>query len=386
MDRAQQLLFGSFPRRVGTPSQFWVFNEAQFDLFANTVDGTRNAYSTVSKQTVGPDGSVESVISDKVLFDLDGDKSPFPDDAAADERAAMMRQDPDIAAEVLGEVCDEAQRLARASRDDGIPVVGVFSGFGLHIHQLYQPTPDPKVAMTTCAAKYIEELDLQTADWQVVGDIQRICRVPNVERATYRVEGSRGHHQTVLDGRPTGLHTVPLTREELLEVTPQMLLDLSEAPRAPSFGISERPQMPVWSEYRDGVSADADIPQQPVDERTVPFAEGSDMEGLLLGMIQMPCMVDRMMQPNPEHEVRLNAAVLFFNIGLRPAQVEELYAQMGWVDFDRETTRGHLEHIYQNGYSDMSCETIREKRLCTRPENPEDCRCFGWSGGQPEWT
>lgn len=380
MDRVQELLFGGFPRRVGTPAQHWVFNEAQFDLFTDTVEGTRNAYATVGRLPVTED---QTAYSDKVLFDLDGDKSLFPEDAADDRRVAMMRDDPALAESVLGEVCEEAQRLARTSADDGIPVVGVFSGFGIHVHQLYENTAEPTVPMTTCSAKYIEELDLQTADWKVVGQAERICRVPNMPRTTHET----GRHEKVLDGRHTGLWTVPLDGQDLRTITPMDLLSLSTEAR-PTEHLDlpdERPQMPVWEEYRDGVTKDTEVPQRPVDTRTVAL-DDEGLESILSDMLQMPCMVQRLTQPNPEHEVRMNCAVLLFNVGLNPQQVTDIYSRLGWVDFDRGTTRKHLESIYRSGYSDMSCQTLREKRLCVKTEEPKDCHCFGWSGGQPEWT
>lgn len=377
MDQAQELLFGEFPRRVGTPSQHWVHNAAQFDIFVDSVNHRRNAYCTVTWTDFA-----EGPVSDKVLFDFDGNKAALPDDAADDERVSIMRNDPEVAAEVLGEACDEARKLARASLDDGIPVVGVFSGFGIHVHQLYQPTEDPKVPMTTCAAKYIDELDLQTADWAVVGDVERICRIPNVERVTAEI----GEFNDVHDGHRTGLYTVPLNADELLNVTPGALLNLSTEPRVPDELCPEnRPQMPIWEDYREKTNAgEADRPQRPVDSRTVDVEEDG-LRDLLEELVQMPCMVERLLQPNPEHHVRMNSAVIMFNAGLNPQQVENIYAGLGWVDFDRQTTRKHLKSIYENGYSDMGCQTLREKRLCVRSDDPESCETFGWSGGSKEW-
>lgn len=382
MRPTQEVLFGAFPRRVGTPAQHWVFNEAQFDLFTDTVEGSRNSYATVG---VLPLTEAGDAVSDKVLFDLDGDKSAFTDDAADDRRVAQMRADPTMAAEVLAEVCEDAQRLARESRDDGIPVVGVFSGFGIHVHQLYQPTTDPSVAMTTVAKRYIEKADLGTADWAVVGQPERICRVPNMPRMTHRT----GRRDRIRDGTFTGLYTVPLTHDELVDVTPEWLLDVSQQPRelaADALSDQTRSQMPVWEEFRGDANEHADAPQRPVDTRTAPIESDADIEGLLEELISMPCMVQRLMQPNPEHEVRLNGAVLMFNCGLKPQHVLNIYSAIGWVDFSRETTRKHLRSIYRNGYSDMTCQTLRSKGLCVRADDPSDCPTYGWSDTDCGWT
>lgn len=386
MDTAQKELFGSFPRRVGTPSQHWIFNEAQFDLFADTVSGNRNAYATVGQLPITDDG-VPSCNS--VLFDLDspakgeGTWEIFEDEPPDDVVVSRMRSDDDLADEILGKICEEARELTHASLDDGIEVIGVFSGFGLHIHQLYAATGDPAIAMQTCAVRYIEELDLDTPDWAILGQPERICRVPNMERVTM----SLGDYGKVSDGRPCDIYQVPLTQEELLDVDPQMLIELSSSPRHPfdSGWTPRRPQMPIWEEYRDSATGSGNVLQRPVDERTVQLDDGVDE--ILEKLLQMPCMVQRIQQPNPEHRVRLNCAVLLFNVGLNPQQVTDLFGSLGWVDFDRQKTQSYLEGIWTNKYSDMSCQTIRDEGMCHSDiaDNPEQCHCYGWSGGQPEW-
>jgi hypothetical protein len=394
MDDVQAELFGEFPRRVGTPNQHWVFNEAQFDIFVDTIDGVRGAYTTLNHLPV-----FERLndVSDKVLFDFDtpakdeeegnGKRWDHPDiepNEPADTLAQRMRADRDLADDILGPVVEDAKKLARASADDGIPVLGVFSGFGIHVHQLYQTTEEPRVAMTSIASKYHDELNLQTMDWECVGQPEKLCRVPNVERASYR-EGDFGQR---VDGRPTGVYTIPLERPELRDLEVSDLLEWSRnATDTACFDLDfDRPQMPVWEDYRDerAVGDGAEQPQRPVDTRTQGFGD-TDMEWLLEQLIRMPCMVERLMQPNPEHKVRLNGAVMLFNVGLNPQQVETLFSELGWVDFDRKKTRKYLKQIYRRGYSDMNCESIRANRLCTRSDDPESCPCFGWSGGQPEW-
>jgi DNA primase large subunit len=99
----------------------------------------------------------------------------------------------------------------------------------------------------------------------------------------------------------------------------------------------------------------------------------------------MPCMVQRILQPNPEHEVRLNVAVMLFNVGMTPEDVTNIYGQLGWVDFDRNVTKNYLKDIYRSGYSDMSCRTLREEKLLCVQDDPSDCSCYGWSGGEVEW-
>lgn len=383
MDAVQQELFGSFPRRVGTPNQFWVFSEAQFDHFLDTVAGTRNAYATVSRLPIEGSGNrLYDVEADKVLYDFDGDKSALPDNLTPDESVALMRDDPDVADAVLGDAVVEARRLVERSAKDGVPTLGVFSGFGIHIHQLYQPTTEGvRTKMASTARRYIDTLDLTTADQAVVGDDQRICRIPNVQRCTN--PGPRG---TVEDGRPAGLWTIPLDAVDLQDMDVQWLLDRSTGEKGAAIPSTDsRPEMDVFTDYVDDLvrGEDGVVAARPIETRDDDTPD-EDVRTLLEELIRMPCMVERLDQPNPSHTVRVNGAVMLFNVGLTVQEVVHLFTRLNWTDMDRQTTEKHLRYIYKKGYSDQNCSTLRRKGLCVK-EDPVECRTYGWSGGQAEW-
>lgn len=393
MDSVQDLLFGQVPRRVGTPSQHWVWAPDQVDFFIESINGRRNAYATLGWW----DFDEEAMVSDKVLYDLDspaksddhedGDWSIFEGDAVAeppdDEVVAMMRDDPDLAEEILGPVCEDARKLARRSRNDNVPVVGVFSGFGLHVHQLWEPTYHPATAMSTTAFRYIDRLDLQTADREILGQPDRICRIPNCER----VAGSVRSANKIVDGRGCGLYTVPLSGAELAAVDPQWLLDESRGPRIIDPPESaQRTEMRVWEEFETGHEETAEIPPRPLDPDSTEFADDDDLRWLLERLLRMPCMVERLLDdPNPHHSIRVNATIMLLNVGLDPQTVFDIFRRVQWVDWDPDETRYQIKNIYENGYSDRSCWSLRADGFCTRSEDSEACPCYGWSGGKPEW-
>lgn len=381
MDFAQKELFGRFPRTVGSPHQHYVHSEGEFDLFTESVEGEYNAYSSLSWLTSS------GLVCDKVSYDLDSPEkeSAFPDSTPGDARIRLMREDSELSNAVLGPVCEDAQRLAEASRYDSIPTMGVFSGLGLHIHQFYEPEVTPKEKMETTALKYIDVCDLQTADPVPVGDARRIMRIPNMPRV-YNPEPQ------VNEGvrRVCDLWTIPLTRSELETVTPKELLSRSEGPRdninAGSFIFDSRSEMQYYESYS------SKNPRKRVENIESPDLEvdtegmtDDGIEWLLKDLLKMPCMYEGLLQPNPPHEIRRNCAVLLFNAGLVPDEVEELYSQLGWVDWNREVTRKQLQHLYRNGYSDMNCKSIQRLGYCTRTDNPKECPTHGWSGGEPEW-
>lgn len=375
MDKPQRTLFDAFPRAVGAPTQYIVHSPGEFDVFVETVRGTRNAYSSISWFPL--DGGV---VSDKVFFDLDsaGKEEAFPDEMREDEKVDAMRDRPALAEEVLGEVCAEARALASESLDAGIPTMGVFSGFGIHIYQFYQSEPNPGDKMATIARHWREELGLVTLDPAPIGDEQRIARLPNMPRV---------HLDALFGAEPVecDLWTIPLTGDELAEVTPTWLLEASKAPRPDvTVEADERPEMPLYEDYL-GVTYDA--PEIDRGQRLdITEMEEDSYQRLVRELLQMPCMYENFLyDPEPPHEIRVNAAVLMFNAGLTPDEVADIMAGAGWRDWVRAFTKRQLEHIHQKGYSDMNCKTLRQEGFCTRDDEPESCPTFGWGGGRPEW-
>lgn len=392
MTPSQELLFGQAPRRVGTPNQHWVFAPGQVERFVDWVNGEANAYATMGwwdfEAIEARDDRPDHVpmIVDKVLYDLDSPakaeehepgrwqifEGPTAEEPPDDEVIERMRADPDLADAILGDVCEDARKLARRSRNDNVPVVGVFSGFGIHIHQLFQPAYDPSTAMATTAYRYIDRAEVFTPDEAILGQPERICRIPNCER--------------VYDGRGCGLYTIPLTGAELTSVDVEWLLDASASPRTIDVpAAAERPEMRVWPDYETGHEETSDVPPRPLDADS-DIGSDADVRWLVENLISMPCLVDRLLDdPNPDHDVRVYATILLLNVGLTPQTIINLYSQIRWIDWDREETTKQVNSIYNNGYSDPSCKTLRQKGLCVHSEEPEECPTFGWSGGQCEW-
>lgn len=387
MDNAQKLLFGKFPRAVGTPHQWVVHSEGEFDVYFNTVNGHRNAYASVSHRPVG-----KPRILDKVSIDLDTKQKDegWPvfdgDTPPEDVIVARMQDDIHIAEEILAEVCHDARQLASRAVEDGIPPVGVFSGLGIHVHLLYkEATEDIKQKLGSTARKYAGALNLETADRNVGlnGDEKKIMRVPNAERV-YVEEGKDIH-------RGCGIYTIPLTPKELQNITPKKLVQWSKSPRDIEVPDDiERPEMEIQPEYVQDQPDPDEIEQRGVDESHV---NNDILIYILKEYLKMPCMYERIQQPEPDHQVRQNVVVMLFNLGMKPKEVVNLFRRIGWVDWNESITHSQVEQIYNRGYADMSCASARMKGFCTvheqgkdpEVENPSDCPCYGWGGGKAEW-
>jgi len=380
MDPIQRLLYGKFPRRVGNPVQWAVHSESEVDAFIEECEGERNLYSTISHFDLSEGGGV---VSDKISIDLDSPmkEAAFPQTGRDDEKIMLMREDPDLAEEVLGEVVEDARRIARRAEREEIPLVAVFSGFGIHLHLLYQEELQARQQLATTVRRYLDELDLNTLDIQLIGDVQRILRMPNVRRVY--VDADRG--ESITDDThtmPCNLYTIPLTRDEVKDLTVEELFDWSTSPRQIPIPDQERPGMKIYDDYleeRATVRGEVEV------EIDVANYEREGLLNMLKELLQMPCMYERLVQPNPHHMVRFNSAILLFNAGFSREEIEDMFMSLGWVDADRKKTRKFLKQIHKRGYSDMSCQTIQSLGLCTRKEEPEECSTYGWGGGQAEW-
>jgi len=371
---ANRELFGETPRYVGLVgpergedrNQFLAFDRTNFQLFLDANYGEHNMYTRISH--IGDEGGS---ILNEAFFDLDIEKPDDVDDFAADI-IPEMRQDRMVADEVLGDVVEDARQLSRWLEARDWPAIGVFSGLGIHIHALTEPCVQPDRALRTTVRKVEAEAGLETLDEKGArqGDYNRLCRIANCPRIAK-------------DGHPLGLYTIPLTRDELTDITAEELLDWAKEPRQVQVPRADRPELEIHEDFEDesdGGVVDVDV-QEVGDVMNDALEE--QFEEWLKDILQMPCMYERLMTRNPDHNVRLNCAVLLFNCGLTPKDVKEIYRKLGWFDWDEDVTEEHLEHIYENGYRSMSCQTIQEKGLCVyEREDREACPTFGWKGGQ----
>jgi len=398
MDKATNALFGTFPRAVGVTQdfgglrQFVVHSAGEFDVFTDAVNGSRNAYASVSWRPIG--GNIKL---DKVTLDFDTPAKPdWPmfegEKPPDDEIVARMRSDDRIANDVLGEVFQDASELAQRAIEDEVPLIGVFSGMGMHVHLLYEETnEDLKKKLGTTARKYVGDLNLGTADPKVGlnGDQKKIVRIPNIER----IEITNGGANV----RPCSVFTIPLTRKELADgISPSEALEMARTERDidPDIGEDERPEMEIHDHYVTDFSEEQQAEQQEVGDSVL--GDGDDdtlLEFFLQEWLKMPCMYERVQQPEPDHRIRQNFAVLMFNLGFSKEELHEIIQRIGWVDYDYETSKHQIDQIYRRGYSDMTCASIRRKGLCTVDEDGKDpqvddaeqCPTFGWSGGKVEW-
>lgn len=365
MDTIQKELFGTFPRFVANPMQWAVFDEGSFDMFLDENDGQANCYSRISRY--GRDGSI---MLDRVFLDLDGN---IPVDGLTDlEMVRRLRRDVGFRNDVLGRVVDDVRKIADLCREESIPVVGVYTGKGVHIHAFFEERANPQEAYSSLQRWFVEECDLDTFDEQVNGDMKRLCRVPNCHRYDEDV------------GTKLDMFTVPLSKSEMLNITVDELVEFSKQPRQISLPGESRPPFLKRPEHSSSSYEVEEIEQKETGE----MGEVTEkLEAWLKDVLQLPCMYERLQTRNPAHYVRLNSAVLMMNVGMSVPEILTVFGQLGWHDFDRKVTRKHLKQIRNRGYVSMSCASIQAKGLCVydKGDRAEECPHYGYTGGDREY-
>jgi len=368
MDDSQKLLFGEFPRLVGSPEQFPVFDEGSFDAFVEHSEGEANCYSRISWLANTGDW-----LLDRVFLDLDGHVSePLTDT----EVVGKLRRDEEFRQSVLGDVVTDVRTIAEFAREQSFPVVGVYTGKGVHVHLLTEPRRNPEQELRTNQKWLVDECELETFDRQVLGDVKRLSRVPNCRRYDPKVSDS------------TSLFTVPLSLEEMSGITAKELVEWSKSPRQIEEPGESRPPLFTREEYLESYDPTDVRSVEPVDVGEQSYDELTEqIEEWLKEVLQLPCMYERIVTRNPAHPVRFNVAIMLFNVGMTPEDVVEVYSRLGWHDYDPSITRQFAKQIYESGYADMSCASIQEKGLCVfqRDERSDECDAFGYPGGQQEW-
>ena len=401
LDSSQRVLFGQeFPRAVGvtTPEgknslrQYIVNSKTELELVLDRVSGERNLYCSISAYIPittdeGYEGNAVSI--DKVSFDLDSSAKAdpnmaikwsdpsIPDYASDTQVAGMMNDDPDILHAVLGDVCDDAREMANECISSNIPLVGVFSGFGIHMHQLYSETKRrPNDKMISTYNQWVDTMDLKCIDERASGKPFRIMRFPNVERVCHDGVGT-----SYPETEPLGLFTVPIRRRELADITPEDLMGMSPHPRRID-GIEppSRPEISVQEGYLGPMNPNG---SDQSDMRDVPdeCVTDSFAKELVKDITKMPCVYERAFGSNPPNDVRVKMGIMFLNAGFSPSEATEIFARLDWVDFDRDITQYQLEKLQYSGKGDWSCNTMQTKGLCTRADNKTDCETYGYIGG-----
>lgn len=381
MNKACQVLINGWPRTVaaaegGDLYQSYVHSESEFDLYVNHNKPDKNLYFNIARMREDRRPVIASVPFD---FDSPLKDSIFEEGTTDGEKISRMRQDDDLAYEVLGEVWEDTQSLVGKCWDEDIPVITVFSGLGVHVHMLYQERVNPVEEKVTTSKHFVQECGLNTWDRKVIPDTKRILRIPNSQR--------------IDENGPAGAWCIPMTEGEVLNNSLTDMLDRCSSPKEiPIHNRYKHDNRPTMQVYEDVEMEEDVVGSVELEDRDIDTEVPDDVEYIVRTCIPLPCVRERFLRSNPDHMIRFNGVVLLYQAGFQPEEVREIIREIGWIDYDEKITRKMTEQIWNRRYSEMTCNKLQSLGLCVYGPNfeeysddPSDCETYRYHSGDCLW-
>jgi len=92
-----------------------------------------------------------------------------------------------------------------------------------------------------------------------------------------------------------------------------------------------------------------------------------------LKFLLRPCVFNAVNHIHPSYKLRSIATVDLYDIGFNEEQITQLFSELGWEDFNEETTRLKVNYYcsgYRNGVKPTGCQKLRELGVPLNPCPP----------------
>lgn len=324
LDSTTSILFSPFEREVANPIRRRIHTSREFENFISQNNGVHDCFTSVYSH---------DLTIDKLFFDFDGSYA-----------------------------IEEAKRVSEfVTGKLNSPIIAIVSGKkGIHLYILTKPVKidDPRPLIRN-AQLYIlietfgeeiqkilgkeisksskEEISkafneaIHAADRRIIGDVRRICRIPN----TLRPPENRAWC-TFLPPDWTNMSELDIQRH--IKQTHTYKYDLG----GQLLDIENLPKIEI------NFSSDDSAENGHVN---IPGKENDFLKSVL-----RPCLYTNITTKNPQHAVRTATTIELLEF-LKPQQVFDIYAKLDWVDWDPELTRYHIGEC--KALSHYSCDRLR---------------------------
>ncbi len=334
-NRVTHKLFYPFRREVGIPRRSPVYNWEQFKNFVEKNNGINDCYSAVYpfEENVN-----EVTRLDRIMFDFD---TSFP---------------------TIGIALESAKVMYDLLTSYGIPTVNIATGSkGLQIHALFEPQTfeNAKEILWLTSYSLIKEAYknnnrlLSALDVHPVGDIRRICRIPNTLRP------------------PSNTLSSSYLPPELDMVTAKDVVDHMVTPKVYNYDFTKRrpkfEDIDLVDTYKELIPmGDSFTPTYVPKKAFEPTVQ--EMSLTMLKHIIRPCLYRSLQLGEPPHAARVAATVDLINMGLHPTSIAKLYSKFGWVDYDLNKTIYQIGTIYDERKKcsriiTYSCSKLRRLKI-----------------------
>jgi hypothetical protein len=339
MQDVLHLLFDKFPRYVGNPLQSIVNSFNEFKYYIDINNGFNECFTSLFSFDIN-----KKPIIDKAFFDLDY--------GTLEETLKAGQKKFEYCTETLNQ-----------------PTVPTWSGVrGSHIYPLFKPKVYDEAAILLKKYSYHVILETETykidkddgkyipyADPRVIGDVRRLCRIPN----TRRINSSR---------ISIGKWCIPLDPERYLDMDIKEVMDLI---KKPNYNIRYNFDEPTSTldEYND-VDIDMDNFKSVYNFNKHDYEEGelssrSVHVYWLKKLIKRPCIYKLLVTSNPPDFVRLAAVIQLKVQGISKKRVLLYFSALNWFDWDEMISDYHISSIYaKENIKPVSRKKMEEYGLC----------------------
>jgi len=291
---------------MGNPSRKLIHSEGEFIKYVDENNGKRDVYTSVYPLT----GEI-----DKIFWDLDG-------------KGALQ----------------DAKVLYTHLKKQGFVVVVVVSGKkGFHLYLLLKPKKyeSAKALLTAVTYSILAEAFKGRTEVSVdphpIGDVRRICRVPNTLRP------------------PENLNYCTYLPEDFLDWNEEQVAIHMKSPHVYDWDF--RGKYPTLNDFEIAGQVKIDS-FKPVGNQT-PMLPDDGNE--FLKRILRPCLYRNILVSEPRHDVRVATTVDMLDAGLNSETIFNAFSKLGWADWDAKITRYQIEHCrYLKPFSNRR---LREKGI-----------------------
>lgn len=342
MQNTISLMFNKFPRYVGNPRQHQIQTNQQLQQYITVNSGNHNCFTSVYSTFNG------KPVIDKVFNDIDNES-------------------PNTALTI-------AKKLFIKYLDYDLDIVPVWSGVkGFHVYPLLEPKiygDDIQLLLKQFSYKFIEESGIFTTaddkmkiplvDTAVIGDVRRLCRYPNTQRISK-------------SGTSISSFCIVLDPSKFLDMEIDEILELSKCPQDLSNYKIDTPTLTLndfdYSKVDLNSFKSNQILMPNVDIKTIEIKNQSVTSKILSRLIKRPCIRNLLLTVNPPDKIRYAATCELYRIGMNPFKIVELFAGIGWTNFDESQTLYQVQQICAKNSQTMGKKLMIQHGFCTNNED-----------------
>jgi hypothetical protein len=244
-----------------------------------------------------------------------------------------------------------------------IPAYIVYSGSkGYHGYVPFEPQwftlEEGAKLIRAVQTELVNKVRLRTADPKIIGDIRRLCRIPNTKHVSQH-------------GLVNGRYCMPLDFEMLYEMTHEEIVQLSYAPPKVSW---------YYTEGLPPIDAFLFMFEIEQEQKLISTFKGREVtyrnydDKFIVNLFPDMCIHNDLLSRNPRAITRFYVVVFCKEVlGWSINSIINFLHSLNMIDYDVYKTTYHVDYIYaRRGYKHLpSCEKRQLEGICVGKSCPK---------------